>query len=158
MVDAGGSGPGPLRGHVAFRICPCRKARWARPEMNPGRHGKPCCIDHRPQHGDETGDGEARHHGVADVLLAHRAAVEEADPGTVIISTSATEVSIHAVSPELGVHFSRVLASQAGGAGSAAAGAAAAASAPRPAPQPVAARRRRPAEWPRRVPPPAGRA
>ena len=34
----------------------------------------------------------------------------------VIISTSATEVSIQAVSPELGVQFSSVLASQAGGA------------------------------------------
>src|SRR5215831_5734586 len=42
--------------------------------------------------------------------------------------TSATEVSIQAVSPELGVHFSWTLASQAGGAGSAAAGAAAGAS------------------------------
>ena len=42
----------------------------------------------------------------------------------VIISTSATEVSIQAVSPELGVHFSRTaslgsaFAAQAGGAGS----------------------------------------
>ena len=33
----------------------------------------------------------------------------------VIIRTSATEVSIQAVSPEFGVHFSSVLASQAGG-------------------------------------------
>ena len=43
----------------------------------------------------------------------------------VIISTMAIEVSIQAVSPEFGVHFSRVLASQAGGvgAGVAAAGA-----------------------------------
>src|SRR5215471_11419660 len=39
----------------------------------------------------------------------------------VIISTSATEVSIQAVSPEFGVHFSWTLASQAGGGGSAAA-------------------------------------
>src|SRR5579862_6044212 len=38
----------------------------------------------------------------------------------VIISTSATEVSIQAVSPELGVQFSSVLASQAGGGGAAA--------------------------------------
>src|SRR6202008_1575272 len=37
------------------------------------------------------------------------------NPGTVIISTSATEVSIHAVSPEFGVHFSRILPPQAGG-------------------------------------------
>src|SRR5260370_31771013 len=36
----------------------------------------------------------------------------------VIINTSATDVSIHAVSPELGVHFSRILPPQAGGAGS----------------------------------------
>ena len=46
----------------------------------------------------------------------------------VIIRTSATEVSIQAVSPEFGVHFSSVLASQAGGvsaAGAAAAGASA---------------------------------
>ena len=42
----------------------------------------------------------------------------------VIISTSATEASIQAVSPELGEHFSSVLASQDGGAG-AGAGAAA---------------------------------
>src|SRR5438045_1439227 len=33
----------------------------------------------------------------------------------VIINTSATDVSIHAVSPELGVHFSRILPPQAGG-------------------------------------------
>src|SRR5258705_5187105 len=33
----------------------------------------------------------------------------------VIINTSATDVSIHAVSPELGVHFSRTLPPQAGG-------------------------------------------
>src|SRR5882757_3165618 len=33
----------------------------------------------------------------------------------VIIKTSATDVSIHAVSPELGVHFSRILPPQAGG-------------------------------------------
>src|SRR4051812_10515137 len=46
----------------------------------------------------------------------------------VIISTSATEVSIHAVSPEFGVQFVCTLASQAGGAASAA-GAAAAGSA-----------------------------
>ncbi len=39
----------------------------------------------------------------------------------VIISTSATEASIQAVSPELGVHVSSVLASQAGGAGAGAA-------------------------------------
>src|SRR2546430_15082050 len=32
----------------------------------------------------------------------------------VIINTSATDVSIHAVSPELGVHFSRILPPQAG--------------------------------------------
>src|SRR6476661_1308719 len=38
----------------------------------------------------------------------------------VIISTSATDVSIHAVSPELGVHFSRILPPQAGGAASSA--------------------------------------
>ena len=44
----------------------------------------------------------------------------------VIISTSATEVSIQAVSPELGVHFSSVLASQAGGGASAGAAAGAA--------------------------------
>ena len=44
----------------------------------------------------------------------------------VIISTMAMEVSIQAVSPEFGVHFSSVLASHAGGAASAAAGAAAA--------------------------------
>ena len=44
----------------------------------------------------------------------------------VIIRTSATEVSIQAVSPEFGVHFSSVLASQAGGAASAAGAAAAA--------------------------------
>src|SRR6202008_5021030 len=37
------------------------------------------------------------------------------NPGTVIISTSATEGSIHAVSPEFGVHFSRILPPQAGG-------------------------------------------
>ena len=37
----------------------------------------------------------------------------------VIISTMAIEVSIQAVSPEFGVHFSSVLASQAGGAGGA---------------------------------------
>src|SRR5712671_2218587 len=36
----------------------------------------------------------------------------------VIINTSATDVSIHAVSPELGVHFSRILPPQAGGAAS----------------------------------------
>src|SRR6266699_3397929 len=36
-------------------------------------------------------------------------------PGMVIINTSATDVSIHAVSPELGVHFSRILPPQAGG-------------------------------------------
>src|SRR5689334_21904995 len=47
----------------------------------------------------------------------------------VIISTSATEVSIHAVSPELGVQFVCTLASQAGGAAASAAGAAAAGSA-----------------------------
>ena len=50
----------------------------------------------------------------------------------VIISTMAIEVIIQAVSPELGVHFSSVLASQAGGgggAGAAAAGAGAAAGA-----------------------------
>src|SRR5262245_14758980 len=42
----------------------------------------------------------------------------------VIIRTSATEVSIHAVSPELGVQFTCILASQAGAgsAGAAAAG------------------------------------
>src|SRR6516164_3878078 len=33
----------------------------------------------------------------------------------VIMSTSATDVSIHAVSPEFGVHFSRTLPPQAGG-------------------------------------------
>src|SRR5437899_12784418 len=33
----------------------------------------------------------------------------------VIINTSATDVSIHAVSPELGVHFSSILPPQAGG-------------------------------------------
>src|SRR5690242_10481398 len=44
----------------------------------------------------------------------------------VIISTMAMEVSIQAVSPEFGVHFSSILASHAGGAASAAAGAAAA--------------------------------
>ena len=44
----------------------------------------------------------------------------------VIIRTRATEVSIQAVSPEFGVHFSSVLASQAGGAASAAGAAAAA--------------------------------
>jgi len=38
----------------------------------------------------------------------------------VIIRTSATEVSIQAVSPELGAHAVKVLASQAGGAGVAA--------------------------------------
>src|SRR6266568_2457181 len=36
----------------------------------------------------------------------------------VIINTSATDVSIHAVSPELGVHFSRTLPPQTGGAAS----------------------------------------
>src|SRR6516165_6078712 len=45
----------------------------------------------------------------------------------VIISTMAMEVSIQAVSPEFGVHFSSVLASHAGGAASAAAAAGAAA-------------------------------
>src|SRR5262245_3427547 len=44
----------------------------------------------------------------------------------VIIRTSATEVSIQAVSPEFGVHFSSVLASQAGGVSAAGAAAAAA--------------------------------
>ena len=33
-------------------------------------------VDHRNQ----SGDSEARHHGVADVLLAHHAAVEEPEP------------------------------------------------------------------------------
>ena len=33
----------------------------------------------RPEHRDQAGDGEARHHGVADVLLAHHAAVEQAE-------------------------------------------------------------------------------
>jgi len=47
----------------------------------------------------------------------------------VIINTSATDVSIHAVSPELGEHLTSVLASQAGAAGAAAAGSAAAAGA-----------------------------
>ena len=47
----------------------------------------------------------------------------------VIIRTSATEVSIQAVSPEFGVHFSSVLASQAGGVSAAGAAAAAGASA-----------------------------
>jgi hypothetical protein len=47
----------------------------------------------------------------------------------VIISTMATDVSIQAVSPELGEQFVRVLASQAGGAAAAAAGASAAVSA-----------------------------
>jgi shikimate 5-dehydrogenase len=47
----------------------------------------------------------------------------------VIISTMAMEVSIQAVSPEFGVHFSSVLASHAGGAASAAAAGAAAAGA-----------------------------
>ena len=42
----------------------------------------------------------------------------------VIISTMAIEVSIQAVSPELGAQFVSVLASQAGGGASAAAGAA----------------------------------
>src|SRR5277367_3925357 len=37
----------------------------------------------------------------------------------VIISTSATEANIQAVSPELGVHFSRFFASQEGGVGAA---------------------------------------
>src|ERR1700735_5566914 len=41
----------------------------------------------------------------------------------VIINTSATEVSIHAVSPELGVQFSRILPPQAGGAGASSANA-----------------------------------
>jgi hypothetical protein len=47
----------------------------------------------------------------------------------VIIRTSATEVSIQAVSPEFGVHFSSVFASQAGGVSAAGAAAAAGASA-----------------------------
>src|SRR5262249_4932743 len=56
-------------------------------------------------------------------------------PGMVIISTSATEVSIQAVSPELGVHFSSTAffgsasAAQAGGVAGAAAAASAAAAA-----------------------------
>src|SRR6201993_2333474 len=37
----------------------------------------------------------------------------------VIIRTSATDVSIHAVSPEFGVHFSRILPPHAGGVSSA---------------------------------------
>src|SRR5215469_5293325 len=40
----------------------------------------------------------------------------------VIIKTRATDVSIHAVSPEFGVHFSRILPPQAGGESSANAG------------------------------------
>jgi hypothetical protein len=44
----------------------------------------------------------------------------------VIISTMAIEVSIQAVSPELGVHFSRTVALQAGGAAAAASAGAAA--------------------------------
>src|SRR5579872_321274 len=47
----------------------------------------------------------------------------------VIIKTSAIEVSIQAVSPELGVHSLRTVAEQAGGAGGAAAAAAGAAAA-----------------------------
>ena len=58
---------------------PCRKARLS-PPMNgvPPREGQ-AVGDERVQHGDEAGDGEARHHGVADVLLAHHAAVEQAE-------------------------------------------------------------------------------
>jgi len=37
---------------------------------------------------------KARHDRVADVLLAHHAAVEQGEAGTVIISTMAIEVSI----------------------------------------------------------------
>ncbi len=47
------------------------------------RGSRPECQavgEDQPENADETGDGEARHHGVAHVLLAHHAAVEQAEP------------------------------------------------------------------------------
>jgi hypothetical protein len=34
----------------------------------------------RKQDGNKAGDGKAGHHGVADILLAHHAAIEQAEP------------------------------------------------------------------------------
>ena len=72
--------------------------------------------DDREKHRDQAGDRETGHHGVANIFLAHQAAIKQSEPGIVIISTSAMEVSIHAVSPEFGAHSVSIFALHAGGA------------------------------------------
>ena len=58
---------------------PCRKAR-SNPPMNQRAAAERQAVgEEQPQDADQAGDGEARHHGVADVLLAHHAAVEQGE-------------------------------------------------------------------------------
>ena len=58
---------------------PCRNARLKPPMNGPPRGERQAVGDDRVEHGDQAGDGEARHHRVADVLLADHAAVEQAE-------------------------------------------------------------------------------
>jgi hypothetical protein len=47
-------------------------------ERGPGPERQAVGAD-QPQNADQTGDGEARHHRVAHIFLAHHAAVEESE-------------------------------------------------------------------------------